>query len=102
MNFAGRCTPFVQGDGFAIQYRDRHYRIRESDARRLLRGTREADIYSLSGCTRLGTLTAGKEFYRLKLDWQPAFIPANRFNLLVVGIYYYAPVYHWCREGAKI
>ena len=102
MNFAGRCTPFVNGDGFAIQCRDKHYRIRDSDARRLLRGNRKADIYSLTGYTRLGTLVAGQDFYRLKIDYSPAFIPLNRFNLLVVGVYYYAPVYHWCKEGAKI
>lgn len=102
MKFAGRCTPFVNGDGFAIQCRDQHYRIRESDAMRLLRGSREADIYSLEGWTRVGSLVAGKNFYRLKVDGLPTFIPLNRFNLLVAGIYYYAPVYPWCCEGAKL
>lgn len=45
----GRAAPFVQSENpndIVVKVRDRHYRIRESDARRLIRGQRDADLYS--------------------------------------------------------
>ena len=101
-NEIGRVTHLVGSDDFCIRCRGKHFRIRESDARRLLAGKKEADIYSLAGYTRQGSILAGKEFYRLKLDYQPTFSYMNRFNLLVDGTYWFSPLIDHCREMAKV
>lgn len=98
----GKVTPLVGSDDFCIRCRNRHFRIRGSDARRLLAGKRDCDVYSLAGYTRQGSILAGKEFYRLKLDFQPAFSHMNRFNLLIDGTYWFAPINSWSREAARL
>ena len=101
-NEIGRATRLIGSDDFCITCRGRHFRIRESDARRLLAGKRGCDVYSLAGYTRLGSILAGKEFYRLKLDFQPAFSHMNRFNLLLTGAYWFVPVIDHCREVGRV
>ena len=101
-NEIGRATRLVGSDDFCIRCRGRHFRIRGSDARRLLAGKRECDVYSLAGYTRQGSILAGKEFYRLKLDFKPAFSYMNRFNLLIDGTYWFSPLIDCCREMAKV
>lgn len=101
-NEIGRATRLVGSNDFCIKCRGRHFRIRESDARRLLSGQRETDIYSLQGYTRQGTIQAGKDFYRLKLNYEPVFSHMNRFNLLISGAYWFSPIIDHCREVAKL
>ena len=101
----GKAVRFLQpdtSDDIVVKVRDRHFRIRESDARRLLRGQRDADLYSLTGHTRQGSINLiSTEFYRVKTNAQPAFIHRNRFDLVVREIYWWAPVLDWCREAGK-
>lgn len=97
----GRATRLIGTDDLCVVVNGRHYRIRESDARRLLLGNREADIYTLTGHTRQGSVLAGKEFYRLKIDYNPIFAHMNRFNLLISGEYWFSPLIDWCREAGQ-
>lgn len=102
----GKAAPFVQSENpndIVVKVRDRHFRIRESDARRLLRGQRDADLYSLTGHTRHGSINLiSTEFYRVKTNnIFPAFLHRNRFELVVREIYWWAPVLDWCREAGK-
>lgn len=102
MTPVGRCVRLEPWHDVTIRLNDgSHFRIRDSDGRRLAAGReRSTELYRLTDNTQIGKLEMVRtDFYRIVSGNTVAYSHANRLNLLFRGLYEFAPVFNWCKEA---